>query len=134
MLPLVVVAAVAVIYFAIKASQNPRPGIFAAILVWILYAAYELLIVRGVLCDANCNIRADIFVIWPIVWLGTLFGIYTWGEWSRLGKVIAFAIVAWLVFAAGIVVMMYLEERPAQTQQPATTTTPPTGAPNTPNQ
>lgn len=123
MLPLIVVAAIAVVYFAIKAGQNPRPGIVIALLVWTLYAAYEVLIVRGVLCDANCNIRADIFVIWPIVWLGTLFGIYSWGEWTRLGKILAGAIIAWLVVAAGMIVMLYLET-PPQTQQPASTNAP----------
>ncbi len=40
--------------------------------LWLLYAVYEYLVATGVLCDANCNIRVDLLLIFPILALATL--------------------------------------------------------------
>ncbi len=82
----VFVAAAAACYFAIAAGRQPRPGIIVAAIVWLLYAVYEYFIANGTLCDANCNIRVDLLVVWPLVWIATLFGIYAPGQWTAAAK------------------------------------------------
>lgn len=84
----VLVAAAAALYFAYAAFQRPRFGVIVAAVVWLLYAVYEYFVASGVLCDANCNIRVDLIVLWPLVWIATLFGIYAPGQWTLGGKVL----------------------------------------------
>ena len=43
--------------------------------LWGLYAVYELGIKLGILCDANCNIRIDLLLIYPLLLLVSLLAI-----------------------------------------------------------
>jgi hypothetical protein len=67
MYPLVVAAGVAALYFAVTAMRRPRPaGILAAVL-WTAYAVYEHFVANGTLCDADCNIRVDLLLFFPVL-------------------------------------------------------------------
>jgi hypothetical protein len=109
----VFIAAAVALYFAVAASRQPRPGLIVAAIVWLLYAIYEYLIGSGVLCDANCNIRVDLILIWPIVWIATLFGIYSPGQWTRAGKALGGVSLALLASVAVLFLYMGLVENPA---------------------
>lgn len=108
-------AAAGALYFAATALRQPRPGVIVAAIVWLLYAVYEYFIANGTLCDANCNIRVDLILIWPLVWIASLFGIYSPGKWKRAGKVLG---VLGLFFfastAAGFLYIMLVENPAAE--------------------
>lgn len=107
------VAAAAACYFAVAAIRQPRAGVIVAAIVWLAYAAYEVLIANGTLCDANCNIRVDLILLWPLVWIATLFGIYAPGEWPTAAKVFAKVCLALLASMAALSLYMVLVEKPA---------------------
>jgi hypothetical protein len=55
----------------VAAWQRPRLAVIVSGILWLLYAGYEYLVASGVLCDANCNIRADLVFVFPILGLAT---------------------------------------------------------------
>lgn len=79
------VAAAVACYFAFASWERPRPGVIIAAIVWLLYAVYEVKIEQE--CGGKCNIRADVVLFGPLLWLATLFGIYSPGQWTVAGKV-----------------------------------------------
>lgn len=40
--------------------------------LWLVYALYEFLMYRRVLCSGDCNIRVDLLVIYPVLLAITL--------------------------------------------------------------
>ncbi|MGE3229872.1 MAG: hypothetical protein AB7J30_10600 [Hyphomicrobium sp.] len=109
----VFVAAVAALYFAGTAMQRPRPGVIAAAIAWLLYAVYEYFVANGTLCDANCNIRVDLILIWPLVWIATLFGVYAPGQWTGAAKVLGGVSLFFLACTAALFLYGILVEKPA---------------------
>ena len=55
--------------------QRPRPMVIVSGILWLLYAVYEYHVANGTLCDANCNIRVDLALFFPILGLAT-YGAY----------------------------------------------------------
>ena len=51
--------------------QRPRLAVIVSGILWLLYAVYERLVATGVLCDANCNIRVDLVLFFPILGIAT---------------------------------------------------------------
>lgn len=117
----VLVAAAATLYFAYAAFQRPRLGVIVAAIVWLLYAVYEYYVASGVLCDANCNIRVDVILIWPLVWISTLFGIYAPGQWTLGGKVLGGLSAFLLASMTAVALYITFVETPAaeRAAQPA---------------
>lgn len=115
------IAAGVALYFLIAASRQPRAGVIIAAIAWLAYAAYEVLIASAVLCDASCNIRVDLILIWPVLWVITLFGIYGPGQWTATGKVIGGASAALVAFMAALSLYIVFLENPAaeRAAQPA---------------
>lgn len=109
----VFVAAAVALYFASLAWRRPRPGMIVAAIVWLLYALYEYFIANGTLCDANCNIRVDLTLVWPLVWIATLFGIYAPGQWTVAGKVFGGLCIFLLASMAALSLYIVLVENPA---------------------
>lgn len=93
-------------YFADKAWHRPRAGLILAAIAWLLYAVFEFLIARGVLCDANCNIRVDIFLIWPLLWIVSLFGLNAPGEWSTGSRILG--LICCIIIAAIAAIFAYI--------------------------
>jgi hypothetical protein len=109
----VIVAAAVALYFAGTALRQPRAGVIVAAVVWLLYAAYEFLIANGTLCDANCNIRVDLILIWPLVWIASLFGIYPPGQWTGVAKILGGLGLLLLASMAALSLYIMLVEEPA---------------------
>ncbi len=65
----------------VAALQRPRLAVIVSGILWALYAYYEYLIATGVLCDANCNIRVDLVLFFPILGLATF-----WAYQSYMGR------------------------------------------------
>lgn len=111
----VFVAAVGALYFVIAAVRQPRPGRFIAAIAWLAYAAYEYFIANGVLCDANCNIRVDLLLVWPLLFCASLFGIYGPGQWTRTGKVLGgLSLFAVTAMSAVALYIMFVETPAAE--------------------
>jgi hypothetical protein len=53
--------------------QRPRPAVIVAAIVWLLYAVYEYFVATGVLCDADCNIRVDLVLFFPVLGIVTFY-------------------------------------------------------------
>ena len=49
-----------------------RPVVLVAAVLWLLYAGYELAMQRRWLCTGECNIRADLLLIYPLLALLSL--------------------------------------------------------------
>lgn len=103
---LALVAALIAFYFLAKAWRQPRIAVFVAVLVWLAYAVYEWQVATGVLCDANCNIRVDLILLWPLLLVATLFASYAPGEWTpaaRILRVIGLVIPALILVLFGYI-------------------------------
>lgn len=109
----VFVAAAAACYFAVAAARQPRLGVIVAAIVWLLYAVYEYYVANGTLCDANCNIRVDLLLAWPLVWIASLFGFYAPGQWPVAAKVLGGLSFAFLASMAALSLYIVLVENPA---------------------
>jgi hypothetical protein len=111
----VFVAAAVALYFAGAALQRPRPGVIVAAIVWLLYAVYEFFIANGTLCDAKCNIRVDLLLIWPLVGIASLFGISSPGKWKRARMVLgALGLFFFASTAAAFLYIMLVEDPAAE--------------------
>jgi hypothetical protein len=109
----VFVAAAVALYFAGAALRRPRLGVIAAAIAWLLYAVYEYFVANGTLCDANCNIRVDLLLIWPLVWIASLFGIYAPGQWTGTAKVLGGLGIFFVASIAALSLYIVLVENPA---------------------
>jgi hypothetical protein len=66
-LALIPAAAFAVLFWA-----SSRRAVGAAAVLWLLYALYEYGIHRRWLCSGECNIRVDLLLLCPVLWLVSL--------------------------------------------------------------
>ena len=53
------------------ACERPRAAIMVSGLLWLAYAIYEYQVAAGVLCDADCNIRVDLVLFFPLLGFAT---------------------------------------------------------------
>jgi hypothetical protein len=58
--------------FGVLWRYRPRRSVAAASLLWIGYAVYESLMYVRVLCSGECNIRVDLYLIYPALILVSL--------------------------------------------------------------
>lgn len=54
--------------------SKSRLVLFGATLPWLLYSLYECLMKARVFCSGECNIRIDLFLIYPVLLLVTATG------------------------------------------------------------
>jgi uncharacterized membrane protein len=74
-------AAMMAVIHLVAGWQRPRLAVIVSGILWLLYAVYERLVATGVLCDANCNIRVDLVLFFPILGLATF-----WAYQSYMGR------------------------------------------------
>ena len=67
LLALLPAAAFAVLYHASR-----RRLVAAAAVLWILYTPYEYAMHRRWLCTGECNIRVDLLLLYPVLWIVSL--------------------------------------------------------------
>jgi hypothetical protein len=81
--------------------QRPRLAVIVAAILWLLYAVYERLVATGVLCDANCNIRVDLLLFFPILLIATFYAYRSYvglpGQPRVVGMVLG--VIGLIVFA-----------------------------------
>ena len=61
--------------FAAAFAWNRRALTLAAAIAWGLYALHESLVYMRITCSGDCNIRADLILMAPILWIVSLVGI-----------------------------------------------------------
>lgn len=83
----------------VAALQRPRLAVIVSGILWALYAYYEHLIATGVLCDANCNIRVDLVLFFPILGLATF-----WAYQSYMGRPSHVKVIGTVLVVIGLVV------------------------------
>src|SRR3954451_21187976 len=86
--------------------QRPRLGVIVAAILWLLYAVYERLVATGVLCDANCNIRVDLLLFFPILLIATFYAYRSYmrppGQSTVVGMALgAIGLIVFALLAAG---------------------------------
>ena len=55
--------------------SNRKPLIAVTALLWLGYAIYEYLMKVRVLCSGECNIRVDLLLIVPVLWILTIVAV-----------------------------------------------------------
>ena len=58
--------------FLVLALHTPRRIGMGMAVAWLLYAVYETSMQQRWLCSGECNIRIDLFLIAPLLLLGSL--------------------------------------------------------------
>lgn len=116
MYPFVLVAGAVAVYFIVTALQRPRAAVILAALLWAAYAVYEYYVANGTLCDANCNIRVDLLLAWPLLGISTFYAANATGQRSVVRKVLG--VVAFIILALLVAPLAYvaLFGFPADTQ------------------
>jgi hypothetical protein len=117
MYPFAFAAGAIALYFMVAALQRPRPAGILAVILWAAYALYEYYVADGTLCDAKCNIRVDLLVVWPVLGIASYFAASTPGQRSGVRKVLG--VIAFIVLAlvAAPLVYIALVGFPTETQQ-----------------
>lgn len=85
------------------ARRRPRLPLFVAGVLWLLYAFYEYLVDTGVLCDDKCDIRVDLLLFGPILYVASH---YAYVAYNRPHE--QHTIVGMVLGAFGLVVLALL--------------------------
>lgn len=72
----------ATIFFGFFYFSRKKPALLAG-LAWILYLVYELGMKHRILCGGECNIRLDLFLIYPALLIVSARGIWKHFSQSR---------------------------------------------------
>ncbi len=56
-------------------AMKKRTGILVAALCWAGYAALETLNYMHITCSGECNIRVDLLVIYPALWIVSIVAV-----------------------------------------------------------
>ncbi len=62
------------VFLVLYLIRRRRPALLTG-LAWLLYAGYEYAVKRRLLCSGDCNIRADLLFIYPVLLVVSLRGI-----------------------------------------------------------
>jgi len=60
--------------FGLYAWRRSRAALLVTV-IWLLYAVYEYLMRERVLCSGECNIRIDLFLLYPVLLFATISAI-----------------------------------------------------------
>lgn len=123
MYPFVLIAGAVALYFFTVALQRPRLSVILAAVLWAVYAVYEYYVANGTLCDANCNIRVDLLLVWPLLVIATLYAANSTGQRSAIRKILGMVGLVLLVMLVAPLAYVALFGFPAD-MQPGTTSQP----------
>jgi hypothetical protein len=99
-----IVAGMMTVVHLVAGWQRPRPAVIVSGILWLLYTVYEYLVATGVLCDANCNIRVDLVLFFPILGLATFWAYQSYMGRPGPGKVAGMVLGVIGLFVFGLVV------------------------------
>jgi hypothetical protein len=68
-------ALVPAVVLGLAARMAQLRSLFVVAALWGLYAVYEYLMKRRVLCSGECDIRLDLLAIYPVLILSTVGGL-----------------------------------------------------------
>ncbi len=68
-------ALIPAIIFGFIYFKNKQSALLWPISLWTLYAIYEELNLLRITCSGECNIRIDLFLIYPILAVVSIWGI-----------------------------------------------------------
>jgi uncharacterized membrane protein len=68
-----IAAGMMAVFLLVVGAQRLRLAVIVAAILWLLYAVYEHQVATGVLCDADCNIRVDLVLFFPILGIATFY-------------------------------------------------------------
>ena len=68
-------ALVPALLFGIGFLWRRRPLIAGVAALWLGYAVYESLMKARVLCSGECNIRVDLLLITPLLWILSIWAV-----------------------------------------------------------
>ena len=105
MIVFAIAAGMMAVILLVAGAQRPRRAVIVAAILWLLYAVYEHQVATGVLCDANCNIRVDLVLFFPILGLAT-FCAYQ----SYMGRPFPQKVVGTVLGIIGLIVFGLLAE------------------------
>ena len=125
MYPFVFIAGAVGLYFLATAFQRPRLSVILAAVLWLAYAVYEYYVANGTLCDANCNIRVDLLLFWPVLGIATYFAASATNQRSTIRRTLG--VVALIILALLVAPLAYV----ALFGFPADTPSAPTAQPKT---
>jgi len=117
MYPFALVAGAVALYFVVVTIQRPRPASVLAVFLWAAYAVYEYYIANGTLCDAKCNIRVDLFLVWPVLGIASYFAASSPGQRSGVRKVLGAIAFIFLVLVVAPLVYIALIGFPTESEQ-----------------
>jgi hypothetical protein len=98
-----IAAAMMVVIHLVAAAQRPRLAVIVSAILWLLYAIYEHLVVTGVLCETDCNIRVDLVFFFPILGLATFCAYQSYMGRPGQHKVIGTVLGAIALFVVALV-------------------------------
>jgi peptidoglycan/LPS O-acetylase OafA/YrhL len=125
MYPFALAAGAVTLYFLVVAFQRPRPAAILAVILWAAYSVYEYYVANGTLCDANCNIRVDLILAWPLLAFATWYACNTPGQRSIVNKVLGVIALVIIVLLVAPLAYIALVGFPATTQSgPSSTPSP----------
>lgn len=81
MIPVALFAGLIAFSYLVKAVRQPRLAVILAAILWALYAIYEWLVATAVLCDAKCDIRVDLVLMWPVLLIASALARVAPGQW-----------------------------------------------------
>ena len=62
---------------------NRKRFILVTALLWLGYAVYESLMKARILCSGECNIRVDLLLISPLLWILTIVAVVNFFRRNR---------------------------------------------------
>lgn len=71
------------VVFVLLGMSSRRVLVLLAGGAWLLYSVYELAIKQGIFCSGECNIRADLLLIYPVLLLLSVAAIASFAPGSK---------------------------------------------------
>ena len=69
--------------FTFMFSKSRQPIVLIIALTWLVYFLYEQAIKLQLLCSGECNIRVDLLLIYPVVFILSALATYAYVKFSK---------------------------------------------------
>ncbi len=69
--------------FIFMFSKSKQPIVLIAAVAWLLYFLYEQAMKLQIFCSGECNIRVDLLLIYPLLFILLALAIYAYVKFSK---------------------------------------------------